>query len=235
MAARETVVTWSRHVEQPQPREWLGAGGLWLVLPGQPLPCLCMASGERHLVCILIGFLGSQLEPAPPGVVPAKPPPLAQPAAGGLTPLIFPGCAQGQGCHRAGARTHLAPTSSFPLSRVPAGVPGCAGQTHGSGWEPSQAGSVDQCLPGCPGKDPAALGCKEGPPTPGSCTAPGAGGDPHPWVPHSPKGHVGGDTSSRVQLETLTLGSHTTPECRWMGTPAPGSCTAHAPSPLSGE
>lgn len=35
-----------------------------------------------------------------------------------------------------------------------------------------------------------------------------------------------------VQLGTLTLGSHRTPGCRWMGTLAPESCTGHAPPPL---
>lgn len=32
------------------------AGGLCLVLPREPLPCLCMASGEQHLVCTLMGL-----------------------------------------------------------------------------------------------------------------------------------------------------------------------------------
>lgn len=170
------------------------------MLPGEPLPCLCMASGEQHPCLHLNGPVGV---PVPPGLVAAKPPPL------GLTPLIFLGCAQGPGCHPwVGARRHLAPTLSFPVSCVPAGVPGCAGQTHGSGWEQSQAGSVDQCLPGCPGKDPPALGCREGPPTPGSHTALRGTwvGTPGPGCCTGPEctwGH--------------SLASHRAPGCRWMG------------------
>lgn len=40
-------------MEQSQPREWLGAA--WGA-PGLPV----MASGEQHLVCILMGLWGSQ-------------------------------------------------------------------------------------------------------------------------------------------------------------------------------
>lgn len=69
-------------MEQARPWGWLGAGGLWLALPGEPLPCLCVADGEQHLVCISTVLFSSQLEPLSSGLVAAKPCPLAQPAAG---------------------------------------------------------------------------------------------------------------------------------------------------------
>lgn len=75
--------------EEAQPQRWLGTRGLWLVLPGEPMPCLCVADGEQRLVCISTGPFGSQLEPLPSGLVAAKPPPLAQPAAGGWHQALY--------------------------------------------------------------------------------------------------------------------------------------------------
>ena len=82
--------------------------------------------------------------------------------------------------------------SCFPPRRVPAGVPGCAGQTHGPGREPSQAGSVDQCLPGCPGKDPQPQG---------------VGGGTGPRVPHSTCSHLPCQGGNPPLLPTPSSGS----------------------------
>lgn len=69
-------------MEQARPWDGWELGGLWLALPGEPLPCLHMADGEQRLVCISTVLFSSQPEPLSSGLVAAKPCPLAQPAAG---------------------------------------------------------------------------------------------------------------------------------------------------------
>lgn len=195
-------MTWSRHVEQPQPREWLGAGGLWLVLPGQPLPCLCMASGEQHLVCILIGFLGSQLEPVPPGVVPAKPPPLAQPAAGGLTPLIFRGVHRDKGVTGLEQGHIWLPHRPFPCPvslQEYLDVLGRPMVLAGNRAKQVQWTNVYQ---DALVRTPQPWGARR---------------DPQPQGPAQPQ----------VQVGTPTPGSHTAPRGMWVGTPAPGCSWRH--------
>jgi len=128
--------------------------------------------------------------------------------------------------------------SCFPPPCVPAGVPGCAGQTHGPGREPSQAGSVDQRLPGCPGKDPQTWGVS-GDTVPGVPHSPGVlVGTPSPRVPHSTCPHLPCWGVTPFCCPPPALGparGHGTPSCARAGAGPGGDGHAAGVQPDGGQ